>query len=261
MSYQTYDFMIKEIKSKLNTKIIGRKFYHFDKIDSTNLYAKKLIKEKIQEGTIVISDVQTKGKGRKERSWSSTKGGLWFSIILYPEIPTKKAFFVTMTCSIAVVQTIFELTKLKSVLKWPNDILIKGKKVCGILTELESISGKIKYAIVGIGININNELDEEIKKTATSLYKETKTKISQKNFLISFLKNFETLYNKLSVFDSDYIKSSWLSYSNIIGKNVRIIDEVLSTIGKVIDIDDDGCIILETKNGKKIINFGDLEFL
>jgi len=248
-------------KFKINTKIIGKKIYHFKTIDSTNLYAKKLIKDNIEEGTVIISDIQKKGRGRKKRLWSSPVGGLWFSIILYPKISSDRSMFIIMACSISIADAIVKITGLKPRVKWPNDILIKEKKICGILTEIETINSKINFSIVGIGLNVNNEIDENLKKTATSLYLETESELSNIKIFETILKNIDENYQYLINKNYDYLKRKWLSHSDIINKKVKIKNEENSIIGKVIDVDQCGCIILETDKGKKIINYGDLKFL
>ena len=159
----------KEITNNLKTKIIGKKVYFFNKIPSTNIYAKQLIKDDIEEGTIVIADVQTSGRGRKNRYWHSPYGGLWLSVILYPDIPPESGMLITMAVSISVAQAIKDVTGIKTEIKWPNDLLLRKKKVCGILTEINAEMHKINYTIVGIGINVNNKIDEKLKKTAISM--------------------------------------------------------------------------------------------
>jgi len=245
----------------LNSKIIGKKVFHFNKIQSTNLYAKKLVNENIDEGTIVIADVQTKGRGRKNRSWVSPYGGLWFSVILYPDIIPKRGMAITMAASISVSQAIKDITGLKTKIKWPNDVLLNDKKVCGILTELNADIKKIKNAIVGIGINVNNKVDEELKEIATSLKQEFGSEVTSLRLLGLTLENFDNNYEKLKINDFEYIKKIWLSYSNIIGKKVKITEENTMIVGVVKDIDDNGYLILKTDNGIKNVLNGDIIYL
>jgi len=251
------DYVIK----KLNTKIIGKNIYHFKTIDSTNLFSKKLIKDGVEEGTVVISDVQLSGRGRKNRTWSSPEGGLWFSVILYPNLHPKDGMLLTMTSSVSIAQGIKEKTGLKSIIKWPNDLLIKDKKVCGILTEIDAEQDKIKYAIVGIGINVNNELEKDLKKTATTLKKEIGTIIKKEELFIAILKNFDENYNKLFSKGADFIRNLWLAHSNIIGKKIKVKNDGSVIIGKVKNVDNTGCIILETRDGIITIDNGDVEYL
>lgn len=247
--------------SGLDTKIVGRKIYHFDSIDSTNLFAKKLVKKGTEEGTVVVADVQTSGRGRKNRSWSSPKGGLWFSIILYPVIPPKSGMVVTMAVSVAIAKSLHEITGIKPAIKWPNDLTINGKKVCGILTELEAKNDVINNAVVGIGINVNNQLDKELNKIATSLVNENATEISTSELLRLILINIDEIYNVLLNKDYKDIRVLWLSYSNIIGKKIQVQDDEIVNLGKVADIDEDGCLILDTRDGLVKIISGDITYL
>jgi len=250
-----------EIKKGLKTKIIGKKVYFFNKIPSTNLYAKNLIKKNIEEGTIVIADVQTSGRGRKNRYWHSPYGGVWFSVILYPDLSPESGMLITMAASISVAQAIKDVTGINTEIKWPNDLLLRKKKVCGILTEIDSDLYKINYAIVGIGINVNNELDDELKKIAFSLKQEIGSKVSRIKILKSILENLDKNYNKLIKKDIDYIKKTWFSFSKIIGRKIQIKDDNIVRKGIVKEIDDDGYLILRTRFGDIRITSGDVKYL
>jgi len=250
-----------EIKKGLKTKIIGKKVYFFNKISSTNLYAKNLIKKNIEEGTIVIADVQTRGMGRKNRYWHSPYGGLWFSVILYPDLSPKRGIFITMAASISVVQAIKDINGVDTEIKWPNDLLLRKKKVCGILTEIDADLHKINYAIVGIGINVNNKLDDELKKIAFSLKQEIGSEVSRLKILKSILENLDKNYNKLINKDLDYIKKAWFYFSKIIGRKIQITDGNIVRKGVVKQIDDNGGLILQTEFGEIRITSGDIKYL
>jgi len=250
-----------EKTNNLKTKIIGKKIFYFDKIQSTNLYAKQLIDQNIENGTIVISDVQTGGRGRKNRTWISTSGGLWFSVVLYPEIDPRRGIVLTMAASISVSKAIKDITGLKTEIKWPNDILLKNKKVCGILTELVADLNKINYAIIGIGINVNNKIKKQLNEIAISLKQVVSSDVSRDKLFKSIIKNFDMNYYRLKNNDFEYIKKTWLSYSKIIGKKVKITDEKYVIGGIIKDIDEDGYLILKTGSGKKRVLNGDISYL
>ena len=233
-----------EITKNLKTDIIGKKVYFFEKIPSTNLFAKQLIQDNAKEGTIVISDIQTSGRGRKNRNWHSPPGGLWFSVILYPEICPKRGMLITMTVSISVTQAIKEITGLNLEIKWPNDLLLNEKKVCGILTEINADLNKVNYAIVGIGINVNNEIDENLKNIAFSLKQALGSEISRIKLLRSILKNLDESYYKLIKRDYKYIEKTWVSFTTIIGRKIQITDEKNITKGIVKDIDENGHLLI-----------------
>ena len=250
-----------EITKKLDTDIIGKDVFYFKSISSTNIYAKKIAEKVNKEGAVVIADIQTHGRGRKNRAWLSPFGGLWFSIILRPKILPEYGMFVTMVASISIAQAIKEITGLDPVIKWPNDLLIFGKKVCGILTEFEDKNGKIVYVVVGIGINVNNKINKQIKKTATSLSIELGRDISRVKFLRCVLKYFDENYKKLVSADYDFIKNLWSYYAKIVGRTVRIEDNGNTLSGIISDVDGHGYLILKTKEGIYKISSGDLFYL
>lgn len=245
----------------MKEKIIGSKIIHLEKISSTNPYAKQILKDQVSEGTVILADIQTQGRGRKDRSWSSPKGGLWFSVILYPDISPEQGMLLTMVTSVSVVQAIEEVVGIKPVIKWPNDLMVGSKKLCGILTEIDSKANRINYAIVGIGINANNDIDEDLKDIAISLKQITNSKISKEKLLQVILKYLNNNYNKFNNKDFDFIRNQWLKYAKIIGKKIRVTDDERIVKGTVSDIDQNGCLILNTTKGKVRIVSGDVEFL
>jgi BirA family biotin operon repressor/biotin-[acetyl-CoA-carboxylase] ligase len=180
---------------------------------------------------------------------------------LYPDVAPRCGMVITMTASISVSKAIKDITGLNTEIKWPNDILLKNKKVCGILTELDSDFNKINYAIVGIGINVNNKIYDGLSEIAISLKQEINSEVSKLKLLRSILENFETYYFKLKNNDFDYIKKLWLSYSNIIGKNIKITEGKIITKGLVKDINDNGYLILDTDFGLKTVLNGDISYL
>lgn len=252
---------IEKIKHGLNTKIIGREIFYFKTISSTNDYARNLVNKGVKEGTVVLADVQTSGRGRKNRCWFSSEGGLWFSVILFPNLPPKQGMLLTMTASISLAQAISDITCLKSLIKWPNDVLIDGKKVCGVLTELEADKEKISYSVVGIGFNVNNKLTEDLYKTAATLSEKIGSKISNTDLLICILRRFDENYTRLLDGDFGYITDKWLSMSKIVGRNVIIREDNTTIKGVVSGIDHDGSLILKTKIGTERIYSGDLEYI
>jgi len=250
-----------EVTLGLNTKVIGKDIYYFKSLSSTNMLAKKLIKDGVEEGAIVVSDIQLNGRGRKKRNWFSPEGGLWFSVVLYPHIPLERGMLLTMASSVAIVQGIKETTGLHPVIKWPNDLLINEKKVCGILTELDAEMDRINYAVIGIGINVNNQLSEDLNGKATSLIHETGSKFSRVKLFRTILKCIDENYNKLKTGDYDSIMDSWFSHANIIGRNIRVHDEKTILEGVVSSVDKSGCLILDAKGGSVRVVSGDVEYL
>lgn len=241
-----------KIASLLNTKSIGRSIYYFDSIDSTNSYAKVIGNEAIN-GALVISEEQTGGRGRLGRSFISPKyKGIWTSIILKPDISPQDAAKLTQVAAASVVLSIKELG-IDAEVKWPNDILVKGKKLCGILTEMSSVLTHINYVVVGIGINVNLAKDDfisDLKDTATSLLIEKGCSVDRKKLLASLLNNFEDLYIKF-IQNNDFSSSLKICTDNsaLIGQEILIINRDNSTEAKALGIDEEGKLIVQYADG------------
>ena len=242
-----------ELKENLNTNFIT-KIIHFDSINSTNIKAKELADFGEKDGTVIISEEQTLGRGRLGRNWISPKSkGIWMSIILKPDINPIHVSKITQVGAAAVCKALEEM-KIDAYIKWPNDIIINNKKVCGILTEMSSELNKINYVVLGMGINVNidkNEFCEDIKKIATSLKIETGKNISRKILMAKILNNFELLYNQF-VMDGNAKVSLDIcrKKSILLGKKINIIKnkEILSV--KAIDINNEGELLVQRPDGK-----------
>lgn len=247
--------MITEIgmNKYLTTDFMGRNIECHETIESTNIRAKEIAGTS-DEGTVIIAEEQTMGRGRLGRNWISPKGkGLWFSIVLKPNINADKVSRVTLIGAAAVHKALKELG-IKSHIKWPNDIVIGGKKVCGILTEMVLHGENSYYVIMGIGINANldeGDFDEDIKDKATSLKAIRGAEVDRNKLLACVLNNFEKLYVPFREKDdlSETIKIS-RENSILLNKEVRIIRENTERTGRVVDIDQDGRLIVEYEDGK-----------
>ncbi|MDG6217989.1 MAG: biotin--[acetyl-CoA-carboxylase] ligase [Candidatus Thermoplasmatota archaeon] len=250
-----------EIKHDLHSSIIGRTLHHYTLIESTNDKAKTLANHGEPEGTVVISDAQSQGRGRKQRLWSSGKGGLWFSIILRPDIQLSNAMQVTMCAAVALVEAIQKELMLKPSVKWPNDLLIGNKKICGILTEISAELDEINYLIVGIGLNVNNDLPAQLQENSTTLKYETKQIVSLSSLFIKILESFDGFYQNLKKGDVALIRKVWLSNSSTIGSQVTVNMENEVIEGIAIDIGTKGELIVKTTNGDKYIVSGDITYL
>ncbi|KPU26613.1 biotin--acetyl-CoA-carboxylase ligase [Caloranaerobacter sp. TR13] len=248
-----------EIAEYLKTNYIGRKIVYFESIDSTNIKAKQLATEGIKEGTVVISEEQTMGRGRLGRKWLSPKGkGIWMSIILRPDINPIDASKVTQIGAAAIWKTLKKVG-VDAYIKWPNDIVLNGKKVCGILTEMSAELNRINYLVIGMGINVNvnsEEFPEEIKDIATSIKAEIGHDVDRKFIVAEILNNFEGFYNELIKYGS--IKTSieiCREASILLGREIKIITNKGERKAKAIDITDQGELLIE-ENGqiKKLVS-------
>ena len=229
---------------------LRQKVYYLKEVSSTMDVAKKLAKR--GEEAIVIAETQTSGRGRLGRRWHSQKGGIYFTIILRPRIGPAHAQIINLMAAVSVARAIRSLFNLEAKLKWPNDVLIRGKKVCGILAEMEAEMDVIKFVNLGIGINANNPISL-YEEGATSIKEELGRDISRKELLMCVLNEIE---KRRSLLGKEII-SEWKALSSTINKKVRIImqDEVVE--GEAIDIDTDGALILRADKGIRRIIAGD----
>jgi BirA family biotin operon repressor/biotin-[acetyl-CoA-carboxylase] ligase len=247
------------VKAELQTKVIGKTIHSFRQLTSTNDIAKELAKKGAAEGTVIVADTQTHGRGRLDRTWISPQGGLWFSIILRPKVNPRDAPQLTFMMSVAVAKTINKLYGLKAEIKWPNDVLVNDKKVCGILTETSTKGNLLNYAAVGVGVNANlslNNLPANLRGSSTTLKDELKREIQLETFLRSLLEEIEHYYNLLTQRKFNIILSEWKQLSRFLGSYVQItsLDEKIE--GWATDIDENGALIikLQDQTTRKIIS-------
>jgi len=248
-----------KLKDALNTSYIGKEIHYFREVDSTNEVAKRLAQEGAQEGVVVIAERQKKGRGRGGKPWISPIGGAWMSIILRPDTLPINAPQLTFTAGVAAAKTIKEEYALEVGIKWPNDILIENKKVCGILTEIITEKDSIDYIIAGIGIDANVDLDQlppELREHTTSLKSELDMEISRMMLVRKFLENFEAMYNEFNQGNFQKILKKWRKYSKTIGSNVEINKGTEIVKGEAVGVNREGALILELKDGslRKIIS-------
>ncbi|MDR2399126.1 MAG: biotin--[acetyl-CoA-carboxylase] ligase [Endomicrobium sp.] len=227
---------------------------YYKELASTQTSVKKLAERNFDEGIIVIAEKQTNAYGRIKRMWNSNEGGLWFSILLKPLIRPEELSKVSLILSIALNRTLKEY-KVDSEIKWPNDVLVNGKKIAGILVEMSAQQDRIDWLVVGIGININNTLPKELKNISISLKEVLEKETDRSAFLASFLINFENIYddfqNKCFSFFADEYNDK-LAYKN---KSITIDDGYNVVFGINLGIDKDGKLIVKTTNGvEKIIS-------
>ena len=248
-----------KLKDKLNTRYIGKEIHYFREVDSTNEVAKKLAREGAPEGTVIIAESQSRGKGRRGKKWISPLGGAWLSIILRPNTLPINAPQLTFIAGIAAAQTIKDEYGLDAGIKWPNDVLIDNKKVCGVLTEISTEIDTIDYIVTGIGIDANidvNLLPPELRDTTTSIKSELDHDISRMILVQKFLGNFETMYDEFNKGNFQEILRKWRQLSKTIGRQVEIRKGTEFIRGEAVGVNSKGALILELEDGtlQKIIS-------
>jgi len=254
----------KKIQNGLQTDFIGQKIHYFTKVTSTNDTAKKLAVKGAEEGTIVIAETQSRGKGRFGRRWASPEGGMYFSIILRPKVSPGDALKLTFMAAAAVAKAIKKMFVLNAEVKWPNDVLLNGKKACGILTEMSTRDDAVDFVVVGIGINANvnvNLLPEDLRNTVTSLKEEMAEEIDREQFLRVLLEELEHHYKAFIRKEFDLILEEWRSLTRLLGAYVEVVSFDEKFEGWAIDVDSSGVLIIRLKDGtlKKVVS-GDVTY-
>lgn len=249
-----------ELTEGLQTKTLGKPLIFMQETDSTNSEIKRLVQKGYTHGTTVVAESQNSGKGRLGRVWSSPAGtGLWFSFLLNPQIPPNQIANITLTVGLGVCKAIRNFTGIDALIKWPNDIIIGNKKLCGILTEMSAEADRIEYAVVGIGINVNtSEFPEKIRHKATSLFIETQKQIDRaklfKNILIEVEKYVDEYLNH-SQLDVDEYKKLCVT----LGREVTVTRGKHILNGKAVSISNEGELIIKKENGEEIyVNSGEV---
>lgn len=238
----------------LNTEVFGkREIHYYLETDSTHPRAEELATSGVPEGTIVIAERQTAGRGRNGRSWySKSKDSIYLSMILRPEYAPAKVQGVTLMTAVSVYEALSDIYDLPFFIKWPNDILINGKKTAGILTTMNSSEKKVNHVVVGIGINVNTDISlmpGEIRYLATSLFHESGKREHRTKVLKTFLESFEKNYMLFTNGKFQDIVNAWVQYSGLPGKLIEITITNKIIEGKVIGIDNNGYLLIESKNG------------
>ena len=249
------------IEEGLSTKVVGRHIVYRERVDSTNNVAKKLADEGAPEGTIVVAEEQTGGRGRINRSFFSPFAkGVWFSLILRPNIPPMEVSKMTLLAAVAVARAIRHHGLTDCGIKWPNDILVKGRKMVGILTELNGSAEKVNYIIMGIGVNTGitaEDLPKDLQSIVTSFAREG-VRVSRLALLETLLKEIEGLYQTVCRDGFAPVLAEWRALSCMLGQDVTVtsIDKTFS--GKAVDIDENGNLLVATPEGVEVVMAGDI---
>lgn len=242
-----------EIRKGLDTEVLGKSnIIYFRETDSTNTRAKALAVRGAPEGTLVVSEKQKKGRGRKERNWfSPSQEGLYASLILRPNIAPRDAPKITLLTAVAGADTLLSLTQLKVNIKWPNDILVNRKKIGGILTEISAERDAIDYIVVGLGLNVNmRHFPDDIREKATSILIETGKPLSRVQLIREYLRRYEEYYEVCKVVGFEPIMERCRELTDMIGHRIMVDVSGETYFGKVKDIDRDGALILEDSKGE-----------
>jgi len=254
------------LRKSLTGKLIGHKLYYFSQTGSTNDDAYLLGVKGLPEGTVVLADSQTKGKGRMARVWHSPAGSnIYTSIVLRPNLQPAEAPQISIVAGVAVAELLERYCSGRVELKWPNDVLIAGKKICGILAQMKTAGEDVDFVVVGIGINVNVRPDQfpmEMRDIVMSLSSETGREINRHDLIISLYENFAKWYKKLLQNGFAAIKERWLELAPMIGHDVQIMFQNEKIIGQALDLADDGSLIILTAGNERLkVSAGDATIL
>lgn len=231
-----------------------KQIHHFQSIGSTMEHARELGRKGAPDQTLVISERQTKGRGRMDRIWNSATGGLYFTLLLRPQVPAVSGFLINFITSVALTRAIREQTGVEARVKWPNDILVGDKKLSGMLSEMETRGEMVSFISIGIGLNVNNEPQEK-EPGSVSLKNLLGYEVNRRELLLCFLDNIsQSMANP----DLENAVATWKEYTMTIGRQVRIVTTKETNHGKVMDVDETGALILESPDGTiKKVYYGD----
>lgn len=251
------------IQKFLCTKKYGSTIHYRETCESTQIIARNEAQNGAKDGTVVIAEKQTASKGRLSRHWESAhQEGIWMSVILRPHLTLQQAPQMTLVAAVAITKAIIDVTKLTPAIKWPNDLLLNGKKIAGILTELQADPDRVKAIILGIGINVNQkQFPNEIDGIATSLYKEVGDFVNRAELvakILLYLERYTAIYEQEGFYP---IKLLWESYSNTIGRKIRatLLQETIE--GRAIGLTEEGLLEMKLEDGTiRLLHSADLEF-
>lgn len=242
-----------ELESGMPTKWAGRSLAFFEETDSTNIQARRLGEQGAVHGTLAVAEAQTSGRGRRGKTWVSPRGSsVFMSILLRPPLHPSKASMLTLVAALAVSEGIEAVTKQRCLIKWPNDLVLGGKKVCGILTEMQAEMEEIRYVVVGMGINVNlKSFPEEVSQVATSLYLESGCMVSRNQLIWASMEAFERYYHEfMTTHDMSSLIQTYESRLANRDKHVKVLAAKDGFQGICLGIDNKGELLVRTEDGQ-----------
>ncbi|MDD2834678.1 MAG: biotin--[acetyl-CoA-carboxylase] ligase [Methanothrix sp.] len=242
------------ISRSLKTRWLGKDMRIYDKVSSTNAAALALVSS-YPNGTVILAETQTDGRGRLSRPWASPPGGIWMSLVLKPIMPLNHVCQINMAVSVALCRALFSLYGLNAGIKWPNDLLIRDLKICGILMEVGAQVDRLDHAVVGLGLNANNDLSQfPAEWRSTSLAVELGHDIDRCDLICRILEEIEVAYENMG---SNEILKEWRSRSLTLNRQVRITSAAGDLVGQAVDLAEDGALILQIGEQQKRVLAGD----
>ncbi len=248
-----------EIERNLSTKYIAHNIHFYQEVTSTNDIAKKFVDNDAPEGTVIIAEQQTAGRSRSKNDWASPEGGIWMTLILKPEVTLLEASKLTIVTGVAIAKTLHDKFNLDAGIKWPNDIMIGNKKICGILTEAVTDYDDLKAVLIGVGIDVNinqSDLPDNLQDIATTVSEESTEEIKRAEIMKVFFSIFEELYEEFKNGQFKHIIGEWRRLSSTTGNRVKVYKDGKAMLADAVGIDNQGALIVELDDGslEKIIS-------
>jgi BirA family transcriptional regulator, biotin operon repressor / biotin---[acetyl-CoA-carboxylase] ligase len=249
-----------ELQRGLTTKVFGRKLFVYDSIDSTNAYAKTFAIKGAEEGTVVLADHQTAGRGRFGRPWLAEPGSsLLFSVIIRPTFSKDTIGLLSFFAAAGIALAVESVTGKQCECKWPNDILMNGNKFCGILMESTFQKNELDFIIIGIGLNVNQKnFPGDLASKATSLSKECGTELDRRNVFCGIMLSLESFYTDVRKGNFTNVLTEWKARTTLFGKRIMLTQTTNIIDGVAIDLASDGGLVVETKTGQRVFHAGDV---
>lgn len=242
-----------KLQEGLRTNRLGKRIFYIREVDSTNEWAKKLAKLGAEEGTVVVVEIQTAGHGRLGREWFSPEGGLWFSVVLRPKMRASEAIGLVFAAGLAVAEVLREAYGLPVETKWPNDVLVNGKKICGILCEMDMTGDAAVFVVVGVGVNVNVDVEKVLPRSlqggATSVQDELGKTVRLEELLRLVLERLEIVYDLYVKEELVPVLEKWKKHARFIGQRVRVANETERVSGLAFDVDSEGALVLKLEDG------------
>ncbi|MDO5825605.1 MAG: biotin--[acetyl-CoA-carboxylase] ligase [Methanosphaera sp. rholeuAM130] len=248
-----------EIKRNLSTNYIAQNIHFYQEVTSTNDIAKKFVDNDAPEGTVIVAEQQTAGRSRSKNDWASPEGGIWMTLVVKPEVTLLEASKLTIVTGVAIAKTLHDHFNIHAGIKWPNDIMIGNKKVCGILTEAVTDYDELKAVLIGIGIDVNvnlSDLPDDLQNITTNVNEESNEDIKRAEIMDVFFTIFEEFYEEFKQGNFKHIISEWRRLSSTTGNRVKVYKDGKAIIADAVGIDNQGALIVELDDGslEKIIS-------
>jgi BirA family transcriptional regulator, biotin operon repressor / biotin---[acetyl-CoA-carboxylase] ligase len=241
-----------EVQQGLLTRTLGKHIHYFDSIPSTMNEAFRLGSEGAPDGTVIIAETQTKGRGRMGRGWASPKNkGIYFSVILRPKCAPSQAARMTLVSAVAVSEAVERVTGIRPLIKWPNDLLLGGRKLCGILTEMRAETDRVEFMVAGIGINVNNG-PHQLLPEAISLKQVLGRQVPRVALFQEILKSLEERYLQVQQDGFKDAFAAWRARSATLGQEVRFLERDHMVKAEALDIDEDGALLVRLSDGRMV---------